>query len=676
MFGNHLAVLGGIALTAVVCACEPEPLLKVTSTTDGASGSLRDVITRANNNGAPSQRIEVPPGTYELSLCSADDANAGGDLDITAAGAILLAGTGPDVIIKQTCAGERVLDRHGAGVLTVTGITLTGGNTTEDGGAIRAQRLVLSKVALNANRAREGGAVHARTVTANELTATGNTAAGQGGALRVITDAVLTRSTIGSNEGAVGGGVAVDGKLTMSDTRITANRTSGSTGNPGTGSGLYSTATLGAGVLADTVEGDRVTIDNNYLHTCSFIAIYPRVTNESVGGGIFANTISLTNATVTNNTSLPCSPYNGHPSPVITPARAVGLFGRTVTLEHSTIADNSFTAIALDSRHSLIVETSDGSVLAPLADNGGFVPTRLPSFAGNLVDQIPAADCSVKVDARGKSRPQGANCDIGAVEVDIPPGYGAADLSVAFVNPPASILAGNTATWQVEVSSKGPSTQVASVFTEANGMAEIISATATGGGTCTVGRDWPSVVDCTYAAFAPGARETITFVGQLIPSNDLQNPIFKTRVRDRGLLPPLEDDRAEVTTPITADATLRLELVSAHDQIYMTLFNLGPNQAVGTVDRPIRLIFHPAAGVRIEHAPFPTNGMAGIFDVSTAESGFYFALYIMAFDGPPPAQLGTFELDPGLNRALGPRIVPVFYAPPPVSDAVALRSQK
>jgi hypothetical protein len=85
---------------------------------------------------------------------------------------------------------------------------------------------------------------------------------------------------------------------------------------------------------------------------------------------------------------------------------------------------------------------------------------------------------------------------------------------------------------------------------------------------------------------------------------------------------------------------------------------------LGTVDRPIGLIFHPAAGVQIVHAPFGRSGMVGLFDVSTAEPAFY-ASYGLAFDGPPPAQLGTLEFDPGLNRAPGPLIVPVFYAPPP-----------
>jgi hypothetical protein len=64
-----------------------------------------------------------------------------------------------------------------------------------------------------------------------------------------------------------------------------------------------------------------------------------------------------------------------------------------------------------------VVTSADGVALGPLADNGGPVPTRLPGAGSVLVDALPPAACAVATDARGVSRPQGAGCDIGAVEV-------------------------------------------------------------------------------------------------------------------------------------------------------------------------------------------------------------------------------------------------------------------
>jgi hypothetical protein len=58
-----------------------------------------------------------------------------------------------------------------------------------------------------------------------------------------------------------------------------------------------------------------------------------------------------------------------------------------------------------------------------VANNGGSTPTLLPQAGSPLIDFIPAARCQfdgasgVTTDQRGITRPQGAGCDIGAVEV-------------------------------------------------------------------------------------------------------------------------------------------------------------------------------------------------------------------------------------------------------------------
>lgn len=54
--------------------------------------------------------------------------------------------------------------------------------------------------------------------------------------------------------------------------------------------------------------------------------------------------------------------------------------------------------------------------LGPLADNGGFAPTLLPGAGSAAVDAADAAFCA-ETDQRGVARPQGAGCDLGAVEV-------------------------------------------------------------------------------------------------------------------------------------------------------------------------------------------------------------------------------------------------------------------
>jgi hypothetical protein len=59
------------------------------------------------------------------------------------------------------------------------------------------------------------------------------------------------------------------------------------------------------------------------------------------------------------------------------------------------------------------------------ANNAGPTLTRVPQPGSPLIDSIPAASChadgasGVTADQRGITRPQGAGCDIGAVEVAV-----------------------------------------------------------------------------------------------------------------------------------------------------------------------------------------------------------------------------------------------------------------
>ncbi len=100
---------------------------------DGAPGSLRDALNQAQQLTNGEVRIELPAGTYALTQCAvADDTNASGDLDSLSNLPLTLAATGPGVVIRQTCAGERVLDHRGSGLLTLIGVTIEGGQLVSE----------------------------------------------------------------------------------------------------------------------------------------------------------------------------------------------------------------------------------------------------------------------------------------------------------------------------------------------------------------------------------------------------------------------------------------------------------------------------------------------------------------------------------------------------------------
>jgi len=62
--------------------------------------------------------------------------------------------------------------------------------------------------------------------------------------------------------------------------------------------------------------------------------------------------------------------------------------------------------------------------LGALLDNGGFTPTLLPDAGSIAIDAGDDAACGAApvsgTDQRGVHRPQGAHCDIGAVEAASP----------------------------------------------------------------------------------------------------------------------------------------------------------------------------------------------------------------------------------------------------------------
>ena len=107
-----LRVALGAALALLSLSCEPSTVIAVTSGEDGANGSLRAAVNAANAAGQSGVRIEIPSGTYALTRCSADDDNRGGDLDLTSARPVTIVGTGPGVVIRQTCAEIRAACRH------------------------------------------------------------------------------------------------------------------------------------------------------------------------------------------------------------------------------------------------------------------------------------------------------------------------------------------------------------------------------------------------------------------------------------------------------------------------------------------------------------------------------------------------------------------------------------
>ncbi|HEY6559213.1 MAG TPA: choice-of-anchor Q domain-containing protein [Polyangiaceae bacterium] len=867
----------------VLVACKPDSTIAVTSFTDGAPGSLRAAVDAANrtpSDDAGSISIELPPGNYSLGVCSADDTNAGGDLDVLTNLPVQLVATGSGVVIRQTCAGERVLDDHGSGRLTLQGVTLTGGSVVSDdvtvpaeGGAVRAKRDVrLERVTITGNRA-TGAA--ARSSNFPVLATPGGAARGGGlfvgGVLSAIDSVLSENQAIGGigpelAEGGIeprpsagvaeGGGAFVSGALEIVRTTFSRNAARGGVGTVSSGgearggavagalgvtsegstfsanqalsgdspyaggggipgyppscTGAPAAAAAGGAVWASgnlTSQGDRYSenaseqgagcdgqdttiylpplpgwpggyiqyfveapaarssggavasggnvstlaselvanrIERGYgsalsaAQGASVDAVTLRDNRENAGGLGHAidvmGALALTSSQLIGNTSgVRAGSLHARAVTIanssqiaVESAGNVTLVNTTVTgtgwgvqadrlkLSHCTITRdfgpgglNGFLVRAqhLESHASAVValqgmpvcevsalgatshnwfsgtcglsgpgDRQDASTfllgIQPLADNGGPVPTQALSPSSLLRDAVPSSACTVPVDARGTSRPQGAACDIGAFEAPAIAGVGAADLSVAFTNPPAFVAPGTNGTWTVRVRNSGPLASVPSVWVRTNFGSPVeatpISVSAPGA-TCTI---LPEVVCNWNTPIASGASATLTFVGAV--SAGRQSAVrLEAQVYASALRAPLSDDTATVVTRVTPDAGLALQ-VSNNRYFYssegampgpaVSLLNSMLTDASATPSQPIRVAFLPAPGVSAQ----PVDGSTSLLYEQTWPMSANWSLTALTFYFPLSAAqsplLGTLALDPGQNPLAGPASIPLYSA--------------
>lgn len=411
--------------------------------------SLRAAIQEANFD-AGADSIELPAGTYTLTLSGDDEYAALGDIDILYN--VSLIGDGAASTVVQAGAslgalGDRLFDLGPVGgyspTVAMQGLSLRYGSNF--GGAIRitgGSTLTLRDAVLYDNQSpQHGGALYqaaGTTVTLERVSLRDNTAGSYGGALYSAGTISVTSSRFDNNSAVDRGGaialVAGSGAAAvMSSTAVTRNTVSG-------------TATSCGGGI-DAEGGDarlvNVTISGN---------------SAVLGGGICvprdaANTLSLYNVTISNNSA---SGNAGFPAGN---AGGGGLWhsganGAAVAMANTLIAGNSaaldgpdcntvvdgFAREITSGGYNLVGVATDCSIatvtgdqiatgtpgLLALGDYGGNTETHGLDSTSSAIDGGNAAGCgdgnlgTLSRDQRGYLRPMGAACDIGAFEYAAP----------------------------------------------------------------------------------------------------------------------------------------------------------------------------------------------------------------------------------------------------------------
>ncbi len=321
--------------------------------------------------------------------------------------------------------------------VTIEDSEISGNEAVGDGGGIYNFKgnLTLTNVSVDGNKA--GAYAGAIYNDGGQVIFTGGTMAGNdaydGGAMTVLDRGLLpaARSTLGfslvSGNQAVNGGGAFfvfnAATLEIADSLIQQNDAGGD------GGGLYNEGTsglervllrgntaVGAGGGIASVSGTTTVVSSTFF------------ANEGLIGASIAHgegDVAITNATIVGGASPTASvlQYSDGSTLIANTILEAGSAAANCDIpeeEPGTIASGGHNISDDDSCEDFLTELTDqksaDAMLGPLRNNGGLMDTLVPAPGSIAVDATEQESCPDD-DQRGAPRPQGADCDIGAVEV-------------------------------------------------------------------------------------------------------------------------------------------------------------------------------------------------------------------------------------------------------------------
>ena len=341
---------------------------------DGDGCSLREAIQNANGDDSSGSTDCVAGGGVDTIHFSLDGTiTQTAQLNVTDADELTIDGSGRSVVLAGVFPTVRNLAVTTGAALRLKGVTLTAGTATM-GGCVHVAggaALATEEVLFTGCNANFGAAIYLLgTLSAVDTWFQDNNGFIQAGAIAHSgTVATVNRCTFSGNTGpADGGAIVVQGGpsvLNVQSSTFSANRADAAGGN---GGAIY--LVIGTVAITNSTFSGNISADAGS-------ALY-------VSGG----TMSITDSIVANGvTGVNCG-------------GAITDGGGNLTWPGS---DTSCPGILSDPK------------LFPLYDNGGFTPTFELQTGSAAYDSAANVFCPA-IDQRGRTRPQGADCDIGAVE--------------------------------------------------------------------------------------------------------------------------------------------------------------------------------------------------------------------------------------------------------------------
>lgn len=402
-----------------------------------ASGTctLRAAVMQANRSDSAGATIELPAGTYTLSLAPTGiDADDNGDLNFSTPSAgvpIVLAGAGAAVTIIDAAQIDRVIAIGADTTVSISGVTITHGMSGAFGGGIQNQgTLTLTDAVVTENHCTSnGGGI------LNRLLNPGST-----GSLTLLRTTVANNST---TPGAAGGGIMSNQALVITESTLRNNVATFGGGLDTTGAAL--TITRSAIVRNVASYGGGIFVSNSSLLVANSTISFNE--GSDFGGGIY---YGANDAVVSANLYNTTIAYNDVNATLGGLGFGGGVYldntgGTGFTLHNSLIAANSFgdsaaqddcagtlqsegrnllgdaggcTVLTISGSWDLLNLTSS---LGGLGDNGGPTETVALLPGSSAIDGGDPDGCHddtapLTTDQRGSPRPVGSACDVGAFE--------------------------------------------------------------------------------------------------------------------------------------------------------------------------------------------------------------------------------------------------------------------
>ncbi|MBT5017031.1 CSLREA domain-containing protein [Candidatus Peregrinibacteria bacterium] len=371
----------------------PPTVLVVTKTADTADGfcdiadcSLREAIIEANN-GSGDYLIEVPAGTYTISIISIsgdEDDGEEGDLDIgNSDGTITIQGdSASTTIIEGDGTYNRVIEILSNSTVELETLTVTGANTSEEGAGIMVDEgdLTLTDVVVNynyVNNNQGGGISNIRGVlTIYDSIVSDNWAVADigGGIYATYAETYIFSSKINNNSaGSYGGGIySANGVLEIENSEIIFNTTESSGAGVFNSNGdlVITTSTIKSN-SALNVGGDGAGVFCE--GSASNCAISDSIIEKNIasydGGGIYNSDsiLEIDNTLISEN-------FAGDDGGGIN-----GEYGGIMTITNSLITDNE----AYDDGGGIYSDENDLTIDSTNIDNNDVVT----GYGGGLMNE-------------------------------------------------------------------------------------------------------------------------------------------------------------------------------------------------------------------------------------------------------------------------------------------------